>query len=78
MDNEGRYRISLHANSMETETVIQLIKLFYARFVIAKPDELNGNMFLGTAFGFHTLDQVLDESSNIGGLPLSVREDIEA
>ena len=58
--------------------MVQLIQLVYAGLVFAESDELDGNVLLGATFGLHTLDQVFDELSNVIGLPLSIRQDVEA
>ena len=58
--------------------MVQLIQLVYAGLIIAETDELDGDVLFGATFGFHTLDQVFDELSNVSGLPLGVGQDVEA
>lgn len=62
--------------------MIQRIELVYARLVVTEPDELDGNVFLGATFVTHALHEGFDEPSDViglpRGLPLGVRQDVEA
>lgn len=58
--------------------MVQFIKFVDARLVITESNELEGNVFLGTTFSNHTLDQAFDEPSNVSPLPFGVCQDVEA